>query len=359
MAPQLRIGIVGLGLVAQTAHLPVLKGLAGQFKVTGISDPSLKRRLAAAEMFQTADEFESDTDLIAAGQIDALAILNGAEGHAETAETALKAGLHVMIEKPVTLNLMDLERVIRAQKASGTVAMVGYMRRYASAYEEMQTALKDAGRVKHVLIRDLIGPNEHFVDQTQTIVPGDDVSGEQIAIWQEAGQVQIDAAIGDVAADVVSSYRYLCGLGCHSTAVMRGLFGPPNSVRFAANGHGGRFLTAGFDYVHFNATYEMGVDEVGLFDSHIEVFAENCRLKLTFDTPFIRHLPSVVTQTRSEHNELKTIASRPTLTDPFTEQWREFHACVTEGKNVSSSLEDAREDLELFREIAKRLVQPS
>ena len=75
-------------------------------------------------------------EMIAAGGLDCVFVLNSDEYHAECTIAALDAGLHVLVEKPMCLSPREAEEIIAARDRSGTTVMVAYMRRFAPAFTE-------------------------------------------------------------------------------------------------------------------------------------------------------------------------------------------------------------------------------
>lgn len=130
---RLKVGLIGLGEVAQLMHLPVLHRLHAAFDVAAVHDvsPSVLRRVA--DRWKIGVRHATAGELIADPAIDVVFVLSPDQHHAEQACAALAAGKHVFIEKPACLDGADLDRLVAAHAASGRVAMVGYMRRFAPA----------------------------------------------------------------------------------------------------------------------------------------------------------------------------------------------------------------------------------
>lgn len=348
---KLKVGLIGLGTVGQVVHLPVLAGLKDKFEVVAVCDVSAKLTHRVADTFQVPGRYTDHKAMLAAERLDIVAVINSDEYHADCAIDALEAGAHVLIEKPVCLSLEDLDRVIAARDAAGKVAFVGYMRRYAGAFTAMRERLAAAPSILHVSVRDIIGPNAYFIDQTSVVETGDDIAPELVSERQQRASAQVTAALGQVSPDAVSAYRLLCGLGSHDLSALRGLVGAPKRVIGAGKKSGGRYVTAILDYGTFMATFEMGLDQVGRFDAFIEVFTGGERLRIDYDTPFIRHLPTLLTVTSTTGDDLSVAVERPSYRDPYTSEWLCFHDAITAGAPVDTTLEDSAEDLKLFAEI--------
>lgn len=348
---KLRVGFIGLGMVAQVVHLPVLRAMADQFEIVALCDISEKLGERVGAGMPGAKVYQDHRDMLAAGGLDVVAVVNSDEYHADCAIDALAAGCHVLIEKPVCLTLADLDRIRAARDESGKLAMVGYMRRFAGAYRTMAERLGPSPQLRHVSVRDIIGPNDYFLRQTERVIVPGDVSDAQRLDRGERARRQVREALGDVSADRVTAYRMLCGLGSHDLSALRGLIGAPRGVIGAGLRQNGLFVAAILDQGDFMATFEMGVDKVGRFDAYIEAFTGEERVRVDYDTPFIRHLPTLMSVARSDGDRLSVEIERPSYRDPYTNQWQALYDGVVNAGPVATPLEDSAHDLLLFQQM--------
>lgn len=136
----LRVGVIGAGSFATHEFLPLLRGLKvelrGVVSQTGIRAQALGQRHGFAYCASDAAEVIGDPDT------DAVLILTRHDTHARLAAAALAAGKHVFVEKPLALELGDLQAVHDAQRSSGKLLMVGFNRRYAPLAVRMKQALQ-------------------------------------------------------------------------------------------------------------------------------------------------------------------------------------------------------------------------
>ena len=130
---------------------------------------------------------------------------------------------------------------------------------------------------------------------------------------------------------------------------MRDLLGTPRGVAYATTRHGGGYASAVLDYGDYVCQYETGVDAIPRFDAHIEVFGTERVLRVQYDTPYVRNLPTRLRLLDANGRggvEERTIL--PVWGDPFAAEWRAFHDCVTRREQPRASAADFRQDLELF-----------
>ena len=355
----LRVGVIGLGEVAQVVHLPVLANLPGLFELRSGCDlsPTLVREVGAR--FAIPSLFADPSELIAAGGIDAVLVLNSDEYHAECVVAALEHGLHVLVEKPMCLSPREAEAIIAARDRSGATVMVGYMRRFAPAFLEAKELLPSLGRVNFARVHDVIGRNSLIVDQTSFVVRAADLGQAALEERWERGRRLVTDAIGDVPAALAGAYRLLCGLGSHDLSAMRELLGPPQGVHAARQWRDGGYLAALLDYGDHVVCYETGVDEQLRFDAHLEVYTESASFRVQYDTPYVRHLPTTLHIEQTSGDAITRSVRRPHLKDPYSHELEYFHDCATTGRRPKTSPEDFVLDLDLFAELIRHLDKQS
>lgn len=142
----LRTGILGCGPIAQAAHFEsCVKGR--NTELTAICDlaPDLLERMAATHQPRRA--YSDYSALLADPEVDAIIIATSDAFHVPAALQALRAGKHVLCEKPLGLTVEEVEELRAAAQSTGLVLQVGHMKRF------------DAGlQAAHAFIRDEMGP---------------------------------------------------------------------------------------------------------------------------------------------------------------------------------------------------------
>lgn len=108
----LRIGIVGLGNMGYVHSQQIRAGKIARLTLNAVADtnPDKLARVPQVKGFKTAGE------MIASGLVDAILIATPHYAHTTIGIAALKAGLHVMVEKPISVHRADCERLIAAYK---------------------------------------------------------------------------------------------------------------------------------------------------------------------------------------------------------------------------------------------------
>jgi len=349
------VGVIGLGEVAQVIHLPIIESLPDLYELSAVCDisPGLVKRVG--DRYRVERRYADPAELVAAGDLDCVFILNSDEYHAECTVAALDAGLHVLVEKPMCLSPREAEEIIAARDRSGRTVMVAYMRRFAPAFTEAAEHLEELGEIRYARVHDVIGENRLIVDRTSYVDRPDDIPEDAVAArWARRAEL-VREALGDVPEELAWTYGLLCGLGSHDLSAMRELLGRPQRVTAAQMWRKGGYLVALLDYGDFVVTYETGVDDQLRFDAHIEVYGATGSLRVQYDTPYVRHFPTTLELERTVGDSYERTVIRPHLKDPYTHELEYFHDVVTTGGTPKTTPEDYVEDMELFVEIIRAL----
>lgn len=122
---QVRVGVIGTGWWASAHHLPTLLAHPGA-DVVALADADGERVRAAGTHFGVDRVFDDYRDLLALADLDAVVIAVPHALHAVVADAALRAGRHVLIEKPMTLRARDAWSLVALAQARGLHVAVGY-----------------------------------------------------------------------------------------------------------------------------------------------------------------------------------------------------------------------------------------
>jgi predicted dehydrogenase len=328
-----------------------LRALAPRYRIGAICDVSPGLLEAVGDEYGVERRYADAHELAAQPDLDAVFILDSDEYHAEHAIAALEHGKHVLVEKPMCLTMREADDIIAARDAAGKQVMVAYMRRFAPAFVEAVAAVARLPKINYVRVRDIIGANRLIIEQSSVVKRFDDVPPALQADRRDRAARLVREAIGDAPPQLVGAYRLLLGQSSHDLSAMRELIGSPQRVVAASQWNGGRFIAAIFAFDGFNAVFETGVDQQRRFDAHIEVYGDTTSLRVLYDTPYIRHLPTTLIVNETDGDAYRQAVVRPTFTDPYTRELEYFHRVVSEGIAPKTPPEDFMEDLRLFREI--------
>lgn len=354
MSTPIRVGLIGLGEVAQLMHLPLLADDT-RFAIEAVTDASPSLAAAMGRRYGVPRVHASAQALIEDAGLDVIFILTPDHLHAPLLAAAIRSGRHVFVEKPVTLTEAELAPIRALPRAAGQVVFVGYMRRYSRPFLELKRRRPALSGIRHVRVRDVIREAPFFVNQTRHIFRPGDVPEALIAEGRAQTLTLRQSVMGNRSADALRAHAVLTGLSSHSFSAMRELLGPPRGCLWAVQ-HGGETVLAAFDYGNFTALYEAVIDDVSRFEAGIEVITQTQHFRLTYDTPYVRNLPTLLEITTSTDTDTGTEIFGPVYEDPFRLQLDALHDSIVNGAPVKTSIEDAAEDLRLFVEVARHFV---
>lgn len=134
------VGLVGLGLAIKP-HALALHDLAGKVDVIGGFSPSAARRaeFAATYRLPVVDSFQA---LCGDPRIDALLILTPPRTHLEIATAAAQAGKHVLLEKPVAVDLAEATALVDAVESRGRLLAIVFQHRFRAGASALRDLLR-------------------------------------------------------------------------------------------------------------------------------------------------------------------------------------------------------------------------
>ena len=203
-----RIGILGCGRIGQM-HAELLAHRVAGARLSAVYDVMTEAAETVAEQ-QSARFASSAAELIEGDDVDAVAICSSTDTHMDLLAAVAEAGKPAFVEKPLSLDLADVDRGIAAAEASGIAVQVGFNRRFDAAHRSVRDriAAGDVGDVHLVRIssRDPDPPPLEYIKVSggifcdMTIHDFDMarfVTGSEVTEVYATGAVRVDPAIGD------------------------------------------------------------------------------------------------------------------------------------------------------------------
>lgn len=190
----LRIGIIGLGDIAQKAYLPVVTTREDIALVFCTRNRETLGRLSAK--YRVREAVQTVEELIASG-IDAAFIHSSTESHVGIAEQLMRSGVHVYVDKPISYRYEEAERLTALAEELGVILMVGFNRRFAP----MVAAMKEESDRRLILLQKnrLFSPDFarrfiyddyiHVIDTIRFLAPGTLTGEPRISIFVQEGKL--------------------------------------------------------------------------------------------------------------------------------------------------------------------------
>ena len=346
--------MIGCGLVAQVMHLPFLGELGDRFEVAALCDISPQALDHASRLFPAARTHTRWEDLLAE-ELDAVLVLTPGS-HAPAAIAAAELGRHVLVEKPMCINPDEGRQMIAAAAVSGVVLMVGYMKRYDPAYEELAATL-DRGSLTYARITTLESPLEPYVEHLPLDRGARDVDPELLAGLAADDAARVELALPGE--DELSRRVYrtvLLDSMVHELNAVRGLLGEPSELHFARFAPEGNAVTAvlSFGAVECAAIW-LDLPGIARYEQDWSFYAPGARASLRFPSPFLRNEPTRlvleggILGTPSAWETTKIVA----FDEAFKRELVEFHNAITEQRAPRTDGEDGLRDVLLCQAIVR------
>jgi predicted dehydrogenase len=186
----LRAGVIGTGFIGPV-HVEALRRLGVQ--VTALCDVPERVQGAAARL-NIPGAFDDYRELLRSADVDVIHITTPNRFHCEMSLATLRAGKHVVCEKPLAMNTRETARIVKLAQAAQTVFAVNYNVRFYPAVLQLRRMVMagDLGRIMHVngsYLQDWLFKD---TDYNWRLLPG------------EGGQLRAVADIGTHWMDTVS-----------------------------------------------------------------------------------------------------------------------------------------------------------
>jgi predicted dehydrogenase len=191
-----RLGIVGLGNIGKYHADYLSKGKVNRCTLTAVCDA-----FAPLDQFKPLKTFQDPEALFRSGEVDAVIIATPHYQHTTLGMAALAAGLHVMVEKPISAHKADAERLIAAARKAPKQVFAGmFQLRTEPRYMKIQKLIRDGqlGEITRVVweITDWYRTDAYYA------------SGGWRATWKgEGGGVLLNQCLHNL-----DTMAWLCGM---------------------------------------------------------------------------------------------------------------------------------------------------
>jgi predicted dehydrogenase len=350
MSETLRVGVIGCGQIAQIAHLPYLQELP-MFEIAAVCDLSPTVVEAVGERFGVKGRYVDYQEMLRKEPMDAVLIAN--KNHAAPAIAAMEAGRHVLVEKPIALNLKQADEMLQAAESNRVKLMVAYMKRYDPAYEKAQAMVAAMERIHMVRVHDFAGTYQINFEIYDLVAPSEAEKQELAAILDQ-DRADMLADIGLERSDLLEAHDIMIHLCIHDINVLHGMCGLPEKIA-CADLFDGTFVTAMLEYDSgLHCLWETG-NLVSLvdWDEHIKVWGPDVRIEVRFPFPYLKN---AATQLLIDENEDGSAVHKRIIVsydEAFKREWRHFYDCIRHDREPRTNGREARADLEFAVELMR------
>jgi predicted dehydrogenase len=139
----LKAGIVGCGGIANSKHLSAIKK-SGRFEIVAFCDLLGERAVTAKREYGTEDaRVYTDYLELVKEDLDVVYVLTPNNAHAPVTIAALRAGKHVMCEKPMAKTYAEAKAMVEAARETGKILTIGYQNRYRGDSQYLKRACEN------------------------------------------------------------------------------------------------------------------------------------------------------------------------------------------------------------------------
>ncbi len=176
-----RLGVVGVGGMGGQHADSALAGRIPRCELGAVCDVSER----SLQRFDSVPRFTDSAKMIRSGAIDAVLIATPHYAHTTVGIDALNNGLHVLVEKPISVHKADCERLLAAHRGRKTVFAAMFNQRSETVYRKIKKMVADGelGDIRRVswIVTDWFRPEAYYA------------SGAWRGTWQgEGGGVLIN-----------------------------------------------------------------------------------------------------------------------------------------------------------------------
>ncbi len=209
MTTPVNVGLIGAGRIGRV-HAETLSYRIPAAKLVSVADVYVESAQKCAADYQIPSYTTNPQEIFTNNQIDVVVICSSTDTHAKFISDAAQAGKHIFCEKPIALDLAEIDRALEAVDKAGVKLQIGFNRRFDPNFKAVRDAVA-AGKIGdphlvHIISRDPAPPPIDYIKVSGGIfldMTIHDFDMARFLINSEveeiyaAGGVLVDPAIGD------------------------------------------------------------------------------------------------------------------------------------------------------------------
>ncbi len=171
----LRVALIGFGLWGPH-YARILAGTLGGARLTACAEPAAGRLAAFERQYPAARAYADYRRLLRDGDVDAVIVATPTSTHREVTEDCLRAGVHVLVEKPLAATVSDAESMMAVAQETGRTLMVGHTFLFNPAVRAIKGYIDEGrlGKIRYLYFqRTGLGPIRQDVNALWDLAPHD------------------------------------------------------------------------------------------------------------------------------------------------------------------------------------------
>ena len=138
----IKVGVIGTGYIGPI-HIGTVNRIAG-VKVSAVTDVNRNLAEKTAERFDIEKVFDNYKEMINDPEIDVIHNCTPSKYHYEINSAAIKAGKHIIAEKPLAINLKEAAALAEQADKRGIITGVNFCYRYYPVVQEMARRIRNS-----------------------------------------------------------------------------------------------------------------------------------------------------------------------------------------------------------------------
>lgn len=206
---KVRVGVIGTGRIGKLhiEHLAQDIPEADLVALCSLDRPSMD---SLSEQFNVAETVDDYTKLLADPQIDAVLITSATNTHVEISQAAAIAGKHIFCEKPIALDLKQIDETLAIVEKARVKFQVGFQRRFDVSFTRIREAIASGEigepHILRITSRDPAPPPIEYISVSGGIfldmtIHDFDIAryliGDEVVEIYATGAVRVDPQIGE------------------------------------------------------------------------------------------------------------------------------------------------------------------
>jgi predicted dehydrogenase len=343
---KVKIGFVGTGFIGQLAHLMNYVE-NDNCEIVAIAEYRPELRNKIAKRYNISKTYETHLELLENPEVEAVCVVTPRQHTAPTVLDCLKAGKHVISEKPMACSVEDAKVLVDAANEANVHYVVGYMKRFDEGIQLVKNKLDEF--ISNDKLGTLIYSRTHCYTGDSYCNPWGHIITEEKVSYPDTGWKIAPEWLPN---EWESKYHTYLNTYSHNTNLLRYLLGIEPLVK---NSHVAR-NNGQLAVLDFSGT--LGLIETGMssnrgWDEVTEFFFTDGRITIESPPALLRNVPSKVLIYHAGDSQ-ETIIPQSNWSWSFRRQADAFINCIlTDEKSISSGTE-ALKDLELIEEIWRK-----
>lgn len=358
MEAPISLAIIGAGTITQSVHLTSLRRAGYEVGIVCDLSPSraadVARSVGARGVSDPAEVFASDVE----------AVLIATPGtHAKLAAAAIRAGKHVLAEKPLAFTVREVEELEALASEHGVVAQVGYMKMFDPLLETARSEYRELNDVRVVRVTVMHPADEPQVSHLRMTAPPRDADPAAIAEGVAYDRARAEEALPGADEALIGYYsNVLNGSVIHEFSLMRAmgvelpdawhvdvvtpLDGAAPASLFATG-------TAGETAVVLSWNWLPDYPE---YDEELVVLAANGRLEFHLAKPYLVEERSRLVSRRHDGDLRADTEYRSGHETGFLRQLDAFASAIRDGAPNPAGFAGAKEDIRQLQRLARAIA---